>query len=73
MFNKCYSYIKMKLKKAPRVYNLEEPRRLPVTPNEPALREKIPTEFQLESIRKAREEWFQNTPQIKRVDIGRIL
>lgn len=55
-------------KKAPRVYNLEEPNRFPILLNEPALREKIPSQETLDALEKAREEWFQNTPQIFKID-----
>ena len=54
-------------KRAPRVYELDEPRRLPVVTNEPPLREHIMHPKALEIVLERREFMFQNTPQIKRL------
>lgn len=61
------------LRRTPRIFNLEEPKRQPAIrfhkesgeiAVEPPLREKLPTEEQMEIEREAREWWFQNTPQM---------
>jgi hypothetical protein len=59
-----YSWIMRLFKKTPRVFNLEEYHRLSVCHNELPLREKLPSESQMDSIRNAKEYLFQNTPQI---------
>lgn len=55
-------------KRSPRINNIEEYRRLPVTAKEPALREKFPAKSQLEAIREAKEYLFQETAYIRRID-----
>ena len=54
-------------RKRVKINNIEETNRLSVVRDEPVLREKLPSERQLEAIRDAREYLFQNTPQIKRL------
>ena len=68
MLEKWYNLRMRFLPKRIRVDNAVEYRRLPVTSKEPALREKLPTQAQIDAIREAKEYLFQTTADIRRVD-----